>query len=61
MYLKNNTKVNTNPQHFINTKIEELDDFKNSSDYEAMWEKAIDKWTRNWNFYRERLTDSIVE
>ena len=52
----NNTKVNTNPQHFNNTKIEELDDFKNSSDYEEI---AIDKWTRNWNFYRERLTDSI--
>ena len=28
----NNTKVNTNPQYFTNTKIEELDDFKNSSD-----------------------------
>ena len=39
----NNTKVNTNPQHFTNTKIEELDNFKNSSDYEAMWEIAIDK------------------
>ena len=26
-----------------------------------MWEIAIDKWTRNWNFYRERLTDSILE
>ena len=25
-----------------------------------MWEIAIDKWTRNWNFYRERLTDSIL-
>ena len=57
----NNIKVNTNPQHFNNTKIEELDDFKSSSDYEAMWEIAIDKWTRNWNFYRERLTDSILE
>ena len=43
----NNIKVNINPQHFNNTKIEELDDFKNSSDYEAMWEIAIDKWTRN--------------
>ena len=49
----NNIKVNTNPQHFNNTKIEEFDGFKNSSDYEAMWEIAIDKWTRNWNFYRE--------
>ena len=26
-----------------------------------MWEIAIDKWTRNWNFYREKLTDSILE
>ena len=57
----NNTQVNTNPQHFPNTKIEELNNFENSSDYEAMWEIAIDKWTRNWNFYRERLTDSILE
>ena len=57
----NNTKVKTNPQHFPNPKIEEPDYFKNSSDYEAMWEIAIDKWTRNWNFYRERLTDSILE
>ena len=57
----NNIKVNTNPQHFSNTKIEEHGDFKNSSDDEAMWEIAIDKWTRNWNFYRERLTDGILE
>ena len=35
--------------------------FKNSSDYEAMWEIAIDKWTRNSNFYRERLTGSNLE
>ena len=26
-----------------------------------MWEIAIDKWTQNWNFYRERLTYSILE
>ena len=26
-----------------------------------MWEIAIDKWTRNWNFYREKLTDSKLE
>ena len=26
-----------------------------------MWEIAIDKWTRNWNFYREQLTNSIPE
>ena len=25
-----------------------------------MWETAIDQWTRNWNFYTERLTDSIL-
>ena len=57
----NNTKANTNSQHFLNTKIEELNNFEKSSDYEAIWEIAIDKWTRNWNFYRERLTDSILE
>ena len=32
----------------------------NDTDYEAMWETAIDQWTRNWNFYTERLTDSIL-
>ena len=54
----NNTKTRTSQQYFNhhNTKIEELENF-NSSDYEAMWEISIDKWTRNWNFYRERLTD----
>ena len=56
----NNTKFKTNAQYFNNTKIEEIEDSKNSSDYEAMWEIAIDKWTRNWNFYREKLTDSIL-
>ena len=25
-----------------------------------MWEIAIDTWTRNWNFYREQLTDNIL-
>ena len=39
----------------------ELENFKNSSDYEEIWNIAIDKWTRNWNFYRERLTNSILE
>ena len=39
----------------------DLKEFKNSTDYEQMWEIAIDKWTRNWNFYREQLTDSILE
>ena len=38
-----------------------LENFKNSSDYEEMWNVAIDKWTRNWNFYREHLTNSILE
>ena len=52
----NRTKVNTNLQNYPNTKIDELNNFQNSSDYEAMWEIAIDKRTRNWNFYRERLT-----
>ena len=44
-----------------NYKIPELKEFKNSSDYEEMWNIAIDKWTRNWNFYREHLTNSILE
>ena len=26
-----------------------------------MWEIAIDKWTRNWNFYREKLTNSMLD
>ena len=38
-----------------------LENFKNSSDYEEMWNIAIDKWSRNWNFYREHLTNSILE
>ena len=41
--------------------ITELENFKNSSNYEEMWNIAIDKWTRNWNFYREHLTNSILE
>ena len=39
----------------------DLKEFKNSTDYEQMWEIAIDKWTRNWNFCREQLTDNILE
>ena len=27
----------------------DLKEFTNSTDYEQMWEIAIDKWTRNWN------------
>ena len=38
-----------------------LENFKNSSDYEEMWNIAIGKWTRNWNFYREHLTNRILE
>ena len=60
-YVFHQKRINTHPNHFNNTKIEELDNFKSSSDYEAMWEIAINKWTRNWNFYREQLTDSILE
>ena len=25
-----------------------------------MWDIAIAKWTRNWNYYSEKLTDSIL-
>ena len=52
--------TNTSPRYHNNTKVEDSNNTKNYSDYEAMWEIAIDKWTRNWNFYRERLTDSIL-
>ena len=38
-----------------------LENFKNSLDYDEMWNIAIDKWSRNWNFYREHLTNSILE
>ena len=59
VFYQNHT--NTYPKFFNNTKIEELNKFKKISDYEAMWEIAINKWTRNLNFYRERLTNSILE
>ena len=58
----NETKYKTDPKLFTyNYNTQELEDFKTSSDYEQMWEIAIDKWTRNWNFYRQHLTDSILE
>ena len=60
-YVFHQNHTNTHPKYFNNTKIEELNNIKNNSDYEEMWEIAINKWTRNWNFYRERLTDSILE
>ena len=43
-------------KHYIN--IDNITNI-NDTDYEPMWETAIDQWTRNWNFYTERLTDSI--
>ena len=55
------TNFNSYQDYFTyNTNIKGLQDFKNNTDYEAMWEIAIDKWTRNWNFYREQSTDSII-
>ena len=59
-YVFQHNHTNTSLRYFNNTKVEESNNTKNYSDYEAMWEIAIDKWTRNWNFYRERLTDSIL-
>ena len=55
-YIYNN--INNSQYLSYNTNIDEK--FKNSSDYEFMWEIAIDKWTRNWNFYKEHLTDHIL-
>ena len=66
--LTNHITYNHNHKNFksyheyftYNRKIKELQDFENNTDYEAMWEIAIDKWTRNCDFYREQLTDSII-
>ena len=60
-YVFQHNHTNTYPKYLNITKVEESNNTKNYSDYEAMWEIAIDKWTRNWNFYRERLTDSILK
>ena len=58
----NHTNFKSYPDYFTyNTKMKELEEFKNSLDYEAMWEIAIVKPRRNWNFYREQLTNSILE
>ena len=57
----NQTELTTDPnsiKDIYNNIV--LENFKNSSDYEEMWNIAIDNWTRNWNFYREHLTNSIL-
>ena len=59
-YVFHHNHTNTYPKYLNITKVEESNNTKNYPDYEAMGEIAIDKWTRNWNFYRERLTDSIL-
>ena len=52
----NHKNFKSYPEYFTyDTNIKELEQIKNSTDYEAMWEIAIDKWTRNRNFYREQL------
>ena len=33
----------------------DLKEFTNSTDYEQMWEIAIDKWTRNLNFLQRTI------
>ena len=44
----NTTKSKTNPNLFIYTdNSKELEEYRNSSDCEQIWEIAIDKWTRN--------------
>ena len=43
----NTSKFKTNPNLFIyNDNSKELEEYRNSSDYEQMWEIAIDKWTQ---------------
>ena len=57
----NQTNFRSYPEYFTyDTHIKELEEYKNSTDYKAIWEIAIDKWTRNGNFYREELTDSML-
>ena len=56
----NHTSNYQRPIIHYKTKIKEVEEFTISADYEAMWNIVIDKWTRNWNFYREKLTDSIL-
>ena len=58
----NQTELTTDPNSIKDIyKNTALENFKKSSDYEEMWNIAIDKWTRNWNFYREHLTNSVLE
>ena len=57
---ENQTELTTDPNS-IKDIYNNTENFKNSSDYEEMWNIAIDKWTRNWNFYREHLANSILE
>ena len=57
---KNQTTNYRRPVIQYETKIKGLEEFTNSTDYEAMWDIAADKWTRNWNFFGEQLTDSIL-
>ena len=58
MYFQNKNKTLNNvtkyknfknyPEYFPqSTTIKQLEEFKNSSDFDAMWEIAIDNWTRN--------------
>ena len=50
----NNTKFETEIYELTSKYTPpDLKEFKNSTDYEQMWEIDIDKWTRNWNFYRD--------
>ena len=44
-YFFQHNHTNTFPRYINNTKVEESNNTKNYSDYEAMWEIAIDKWT----------------
>ena len=52
----NKTKFETEiyklPSKYISPDLKE---FKNSTDYEQMWEIAIDKWTGNWNFFQRTI------
>ena len=57
----NRTALKLNKENIHHAaKITDFGEFPNRTHHEAMWDVAIDKWTRNWNFYREKLTESIL-
>ena len=60
-HMWNDNKItNKRPHIYYGPKINEIEEFTNSTDHKTMWKRTIDKWTRNSNFHREMLTDSLL-